>query len=925
MRALLFLLLLLLLAGFFATAQVTTLKGVAFDSTAHKPLADATVTLLLQQDSSLVSFTLTDGGGRFDLKSLPAGRYRLLVTHVAYHNYSRLIDITGSTAEKDLGMLFLSDKSKMLDSVTVVAEAPPVLLLGDTVQYNANSFRTLPNANVEQLLKKMPGITVGKDGTVKAQGRTVNRVLVDGKEFFGNDPKIATKNLPADAIDKVQVYDRLSDQAQLTGFDDGNSEKTINLTLKKDKKKGYFGSATAGAGTAGRYEGKFNLNSFKGARQFSAIAAANNTNAEAFSFMDMMNFTGELKRMLQAGNGNINISADDAGNAFGGFGNSANGINSIAGAGINYNNMIGRKIWLTSNYFGSRYSPYQSILSEKQYMLPDSSYFVSQLSDKRTTTWSHRFNFSADIAIDSFHSIKISPSFGWQSSEALTNEIYRQRSKDGLPGNEGFSNNLVNSDGYNFRTDFLFRKKFRKRGRTFSAFIQTTGNGATGNGHFLSDNSFTDTLRQQFTSGNHLNGYSARIVYTEPLWRRSLLEGHLSRSSTRNASDRLTYDYNATTNAYDQLNDSLTNDFSSNYSVAVGGLRLRTIRKKFQAAVGLSWQQAVLEGDSKGYGKDSAIRKSFYNFLPNARVQYQFSRSKSLQLQYRPFTQAPSIQQLQPLADISNPLYIKSGNPFLRQELTHAVQLNYNGVNPFRNRNIFIMMNLIKTDDKIVNADSLLPGGVTVSRPVNASGIYFTEGDFQFSLPVRRWKATVDFGTNAAWQRNKQLMNGATNLISTTSAGPYAGMRVAVSEKIEWSLRASIRYNHTQYSLQPDLNTRYFSQYYETALEWQLPHFFQFSTDFNYTVNNRLSDGFNAKVPLWSLSVSRQFMRFQRAQLSVRVQDLLNRNQRVERTSNQNYIEDKRTNTLRRYALLSFTYNLQKNGAAGGNAIQLRK
>ncbi|HEY1202924.1 MAG TPA: carboxypeptidase regulatory-like domain-containing protein, partial [Niastella sp.] len=281
-------------------------KGVAFDTLAKQPVVAATITLLQKKDSSLVSFTITDSKGQFEIAGLSNGEYRLLTTHVSYYNSSRLFTIGDNNKQVNLGNIIMNDVSRMLSEVTVTAEAPPVTLIDDTVQYNAGSFKTVPNATVEQLLKKMPGIKVEKDGTVKAQGQEVKKVLVDGKEFFGNDPKLATRNLPADAVDKVQVYDKASDQAQLTGFDDGNSEKTINLKLKKDKKKGMFGKVMAGGGTNDRFEGKGNVNSFKGARQFSVIGMGNNTNSEGFSFMDMLNFNGGMNSM-QGGGGGLQI------------------------------------------------------------------------------------------------------------------------------------------------------------------------------------------------------------------------------------------------------------------------------------------------------------------------------------------------------------------------------------------------------------------------------------------------------------------------------------------------------------------------------------------------------------------------------------------------------------------------------------------
>lgn len=319
--------LLLCLFSLAAHAQHGVIKGTLSDTLARQPVASATITLLQKKDSSLVSFTMTNEKGYFEISNIAAGEYRLLITHVKYHPLRLPVTISTVAPVVHLPNIILQDRSRLLNEVEVSAEAPPVTLIGDTIQYNAGSFRTPPNASVEQLLKKLPGVQVAKDGSVKAQGQKVNRVLVDGKEFFGADPKMATKNLPADAIDKVQVYDKLSNAAQLTGFDDGNSEKTINLKLKEDKKKGKFGKATAGAGTNDRYEGRINLNSFKGARQFSALAMANNTNAEGFSFMDIMNFTGELAKMSQGGSGNTSfaVNADNPANALMGS-STGNGI-----------------------------------------------------------------------------------------------------------------------------------------------------------------------------------------------------------------------------------------------------------------------------------------------------------------------------------------------------------------------------------------------------------------------------------------------------------------------------------------------------------------------------------------------------------------------------------------------------------------------
>lgn len=927
-----------LLVSVFARAQSNgTVKGTAVDTLSKRAVADATITVLLKKDSSLVTFGMTDDAGRFTLTNLPAGEYRLLLTHVAYHNHSSHFSITEANKHADLGNIKLNDRTKVLNEVLVKSEAPPVTLIGDTVQYNAGSFKTPPNASVEQLLKKLPGVQVEKDGTVKAQGQKVNRVLVDGKEFFGNDPKMATKNLPADAIDKVQVYDKQTDQAQLTGFDDGNSEKTINLKLKADKKKGAFGKINAGAGTAERAEGRFNINSFKGARQMSAIGMANNTNTEGFSFMDMMNFTGELSRMMRGGNGNVSVSADDAASGMmGALGNNNRGIRTIWGGGLNYNNIIGKKIELTSNYFYNHYNPQTQSQVQRQYLLPDSSYFYDQSAINNTKNNSHRLNLGIDYVIDSFHSIKISPSLGYQQTKNNSLSNYRQSGSDERLSNEGYNNSFTSSTGYNFRNDLLFRKKFRKKGRTFSLSLQNTLNDSEGDGRFESVNEFynttgnlfrTDSINQLYTTQTNLQGYTARAVYTEPLFKRSLLEFSAGKSNSLNTSEKITYDYNGGSGKYDALNDSLTNDFENRYGYTNAGIRLRTQRKKFNYAIGLSWQQAELEGKVISGIKDTVIGKTFTNLLPTARFQYNFTRYKNVTLNYRAYTNQPSVTQLQPVPDISNPLAIREGNPELKQEYTHAVQINYSGLNPFKNKNLFAFFNLGRTNNKIVNSDSVFSNGVRKTRPVNADAVYNLNGDISIGMPVRFLKGTLRLGTNASYNSGRQFINGVGNNINTSSAGPRLDLDMSPTGKIDLSFSAGVNYNKTTYSLQPAFNTIYLSQLYETSVDWQLPKGFYFSTDFSYTVNNQLAAGFNAQVPLWGASISKQMLKFNRGELKFRINDILNRNVGVSRSSNQNYIEDSRVNTLRRYALLSFTYSLTKTGlggSAGGMQIRMR-
>ncbi len=937
----------LLFTGITATVQAQrngSVKGIAYDTIGKQPIAAATVTVMERKDSSLVSFTMTGNDGRFEVKGLADGDYRLLITHVNYHNSNKYFTIKESTRNLDLGNLAISDKTKVLEEVVLAAEAPPVTLINDTIQYNAGSFKVQPNASVEDLLKKLPGVKVEKDGTIKAQGEKVQKVLVDGKEFFGNDPKIATKNLPADAIDKVQVYDKQSDQAQLTGFEDGNYEKTINLKLKKDKKKGVFGKVNAGGGTRERYEGKFNVNSFKGARQMSAIGMANNDNGEGFTFMDILNFTGELSRMQRGGGGNINISMTGDQAAAMGVSNvgGKNGITTALGGGLNYNNIIGKKLDLQSNYFYNRMNPVQESHIQRQYLLPGTSYY-NQDTYADNLSNNHRLNFNLLWQVDSLNSIRFTPSLSFQQTNNRSQSVYQTLSALKNLTNDGNSDNASSSEGYSFRNEITWRKKFARKGRTFSLSLQTSLNDSKGDGSLQSINRFydpngvllkRDTLNQQSENNAQLKAYNARAVYTEPLGKRSLLELSLGKSNSRNNSEKLTYDYNNGNGKYDRINNQLSNDFSNDYGFTNAGIRIRTQKKKYSYSFGAAWQQAELQGTITNGNKDSVISQTFRNILPNARFQYNFSRFKSISLTYGTSTNQPSMQQLQPVPDNSNPLNIREGNPDLKQEYTQTLQGHLNLLSPFRNKNFFMFFTLQATKNKIVNYDSIsLQNGVRTSKPVNVNGVYNINGNMSYSMPVKFLKGSVELSAGGGYTRNKLLINDISgkavmNDIRTVTVGPDLRFDLSPTDKLNLGFGAGINYNRSTYSVQSLAPATFFSQDYNASFDWQLPKGFFFATDFNYTINSQRAAGFNIKVPIWNASISKQILKFNRGEIKLSARDLLNKNVGISRNTNNNYIEDSRVLTLRRFFLLSFTYSLSKtglqNGSSGGMKIITR-
>ena len=421
-------------------------------------------------------------------------------------------------------------------------------------------------------------------------------------------------------------------------------------------------------------------------------------------------------------------------------------------------------------------------------------------------------------------------------------------------------------------------------------------------------------MNQQSTTGGNLKSYNARAVYTEPVWKRSLLEFSVSKSNSKNISQKETMDYNNGNGKYDQVNVLLSNDFENTYGFTNAGLRIRTQKKKYNYSFGANWQQAQLEGKITSGSNDSLISKTFPNILPNGRFQYNFNRYKNVSLTYSTATNQPSMSQLQPVPDNSNSLNIREGNPDLKQEYNHNVQANLNFLNPYKNKNLFMFLRMQGTENKIVNYDIIDQLGIKRTKPVNIDGVYTINSEISYSIPVRFLKGSVEISSNTGLFKTKQFINTVGNNIKALSVGPELQLDMNPTDKLSVAVGAGFNYNKTKYSLQSALNTNYLSQEYNASLDWEMPKGFFFSTDFTYTINGQRAAGFNTNVPLWNASISKQMLKFNRGELKFSARDLLDKNIGISRNTNNNYIEDSRVLTLRQFFLLSFTYSLSKTG-----------
>ncbi|MEO7312748.1 MAG: outer membrane beta-barrel protein [Chitinophagaceae bacterium] len=884
----------LLLFSFSCFSQ-GSISGTVVDTATKKFLPNATISVVTAKDSSLVTFARSNSQGLFSVSKLENDSYLLMVSYTGFGTFSKAFTISTANKDADMGIIPMTSNA---DLGAVIVTAAPVSIKGDTIEYNAGSFKTKPNANVEELLKKLPGVTVDKDGTIKSNGQEVKKIMVDGKQFFADDPKLASKNLQADMVNKVQVYDKKSDKSEFTGFDDGNSEPTINLTLKADKRVGLFGKVSGGYGTRDRYDGSANLNSFKKGEQISFIGQLNNINKQGFGLNDYLN----------------------GGGAFGG---SSQGITTTRAAGLNYNNFKNKNLDFTSSYFFNNTSLKNDYNTYAQTTISDSIQFKTQPGTTVRENNNHRINLGIDWKIDSSNSIKITPSITFQNTQTDSHYDFTTLGPKGTLLSEGLNTTINNSSGYNFNTTALLKHKFELKGRTISAELKVGKNVSNGDGNQYSINntyvgfSRRDTINRYNTSENNSNSYSVNVSYTEPMSKRSILEFNAYRNQNSSNSDRRTFNYNKSTGKYDIANVGLSNIFNNDFINTGAGINYRENRKTWNYAFGVAVQQAELS--SLLQGKTAPISQKFLNFLPNAQIQIKPNSYKNFRLNYRGSNNQPSVSQLQPFIDSTNINAIKVGNPNLKQEFTNNLRVNYNIFDPYTQKSFFISINGSQTFNKIVNNDSLFSNGNRKTTYNNVKGVYNLNANMANGFPVKiaKIKANLNLNTNASLSHNINILNNAQNKIDNYSVGEKVSFNYTYKELFDIGFGAGLNWNKVTYSTQPVQNSNYFTQNYSIDNNWYIPGNFTLTNEVDYTINTGRAAGFNPKITLWNASLAKGILKDKKGELKLSVYDLLNQNKGVSRNTTSNYIEDQTYSVLKRYLMLSFTYNLSKFGAGG--------
>ena len=904
-------------------SQQSTLKGSITDTLNKQNLSNAVISVLRARDSVLVKFVRTDALGNFELKNLQAGNFILMVT---YPNYADYVDKITVEAGKDkaMGSLPLITKAKLLEEVIVRQRIGAIRVKGDTTEYKADSFHVSANADVQELLRKMPGIQVNSKGEITAQGDKVEKILVDGEEFFSDDPAVVTKNLRADAVDKIQAFDKKSDQAVFSGIDDGIKTKTLNIQLKEDKKKGYFGKVEAGTDFNKYRYGKVLGNAFKGKRKISAYLTTDNTKFESLNWDESKNYGGDANVTTEIGDdGSIMMWSGGDDFSYGrGFPNSTT-------AGLHFSNKWDKDKHNSNNtYQYNDLNVTSTTTSKTQTILPDTSFVNTTSQAQAGQKTRHKLTSIYEWQIDSSSSIKFTVKPSTVKSFTRTDYLGQSIAQDGKVINESNRSTNTNDQTNALNSNLFWRKKFAKKGRTISLNADLNFNNREENTLLLATNSYfnasgslakLDNIDQMKVNKQTTSTINSLLTYTEPLWKNTFLVVNYRLNLSRNDAERNTLAKN-TGGKYETLVDTLSNHFIFNTTSQLGSANIRYNVKKVNFSLGTGF------GSSTYHLTD--IRKNtnrevvFNNFVPTVSFNYTPKQQRRITFNYNGNTRNPSLQQIQPILDNIDPLNITIGNPNLKQSFTHSFNFRASDYKVLKSRSISFNMYYTLTENAIANSSTVDNFGRRISQAINVNGNYSGNASIGYGFDI---VPSLNVGVNVGpgKNRNVSVINGLTNTTDNTNIRIGLNAGYWADKTINFWMNANATNNKSTSSIRPDVVTQYWS--YSTYSNIQL----KFKKQKTY-VDMSLEANIYQKTAafanqqdtyIFSPTIRKVISKDDKWETKLLVNDLFNQSRSINRNITSNFISETTNQTIQRYFLLSLIYNFSKNGKPANNGF----
>jgi hypothetical protein len=906
----------------FCFSQTGSIKGTVIDTTENRNLSNSVVSIIRKSDSVLVGFSRTDVKGDFKIDKVRKGDYILLVTYPKFADYVDIFKV-GDTPDVRVGRIILTPKSQLLKEVVIRQKMGAIRMKGDTLSFMADSFAVREGATVEDLLKKLPGLQVNKDGEITAQGEKVQKVLVDGEEFFSDDPAVVTQNLRADAVKEVQVFDKKSDQAAFTGIDDGEKTKTINLKLKDDKKRGMFGKVSVGGGLPGSFAGEGMVNAFKGKRKIAGFGIMSNTGRVGLNWQDSDKYGGGNNFEYNEEEGyffSFSQGDDEFGDNWGGtFG--GQGLPTAWTGGTHFSNKwLGDKFHVNGNYRFNKQNLFGKSSTITQYLLPGKEYINYQDQDIYKQNQRHSLNGFYEIKLDSLSTLKISVNGSTTNSRNNSRFNSEAFNLSGDPLNTSNRHLASVSNRQQFISSAIWRKKFKKKGRTISWSIDQNYNNIESDGIVQSLNEFytvgnldsTSVIDQQKLNRSKTSVISTRIAYTEPLSKTAFIE--MNYSYRVNNSEALRSSFDKSTNGkYENLNPLFSNDYDFRINTNSGGLNFRVNKSQYNYSFGGNISRADFR--QQDLVKDTLSSYSFTNFFPRANFRYNFGPQKRLGLNYNGNTRQPSLEQLQPIRENTDPLNIQIGNPDLKQEFRHSISMNYNDYKILTSRNMYFSVYYAFIDNAISSDVTVDNSGKRVTRFINVDGNFLLNGYMGYWKQIKKWNLNLGINGNVNISHNTNFVNNLENINNNRSGSVGLNINHDKEKKYSFSLNPRFGYTTSRSSIST-VKTQYWTSDNEIDATIELPWKLQFNTNAEISLREKTAVfGDNNNVTKWNAWLAKKFWKSNSGEIRFSIFDILDQNIGLRRTANSNFITENRYDTFRRYWLLTFTWNFTKNPA----------